>query len=63
MPVVFTKTPSPILSNHNHLMVEEALKCAAEGQNRQQAFTGAPGVIPSVCQLPSSPSREIDLQT
>ena len=61
--VVFTKTPLQIFSNHKHLIIEDASNCAAEGPNCQRALAGTPVVIPSVCQLPSSSTHKIDLQT
>jgi len=44
-------------------MVDEAWKLAIEAQDHQQALAGTPVGTPSVCQLPSGPSLEIDLQT
>jgi len=61
--IVFTQTPWPIISDDNYSMDEEASKLAIEGQDWQQALAGAPADTPLVCQLPSSPSLKINLQT
>jgi len=61
--IIFTKTPSPIVSDDKYSMVEEALKLAIEPQYRQLALAGAPvGTLP-VCQLPGGSSVKIDPQT
>ena len=61
--IELTKTPWPIISDEKYLMVDDAWNHVIEAQNRQWAFVGAPIGIPSVCQLPSGPSLEINLQT
>ena len=61
--IIFTKTPWPILTNAKYLMVEEAWKLVIEAQDCQRALADAPVGTPSVCQLPSGPSLEIDPQT
>jgi len=61
--IVFTETPSPIVSDDKYSMVEEAWKLAIEAQDRQRALAGVPAGTPSVCQLPRGPSLKIDLQT
>jgi len=61
--IIFTNTPWPILSNEKYWMVEEMWKPAIEAQDHQWALAGAPVGMPSVCQLPGSPSLKIDLQT
>jgi hypothetical protein len=61
--IVFTKTPWPIISDEKYSMVDEAWKLAIEAQDRQRALAGAPVGAPSVCQLPSGPSLQIDPQT
>ena len=59
----FTKTPWPILSGDQWSTVEEAWELSTEAQDRQRVIAGAPAGTPSVCQLPSSPSLKINLQT
>jgi len=61
--IVFTKTPCPIVSDEKYSTVGEAGKLAMEAQDRQRASAGAPVGTPSVCQLHSCSSLEIDLQT
>jgi len=61
--IVFTKTAWPILSAEKYSMDEEAWKIAVEAQDRQRELAGAPVGTPSGCQLCSSPSYEIYLQT
>jgi len=61
--IVFTKTPWPIISDEKYSMVDEACQLAIEAQDRQWALAGAPVGAPSMCQLPSGPSLEIDPQT
>jgi hypothetical protein len=62
-PIVFTKTPWPIISDEKYSMVDEAWQLAIEAQDCQRALAGAPVGAPSVCQLPGGPSLTIDLQT
>jgi len=57
--IVFTKTPSPILSNDKRSMVEKAWNPANTAHDCQQALAGAPAGTPSDCQLPSGPSLKI----
>ena len=61
--IVFTKTPSPILSSEKYLMGEQAWKLAIEALDHQRARAGAPVGTPSVCQLPGGPSLKMDPQT
>jgi len=61
--IVFTKTPSPILSGDKYTMVEEAWRLAIEAQDCQRTLAGASVDTPSVYQLPSGLSLKIDLQT
>ena len=61
--IVFTKTPWPIISDGKYSIVEEAWILAIEARDRQRALAGVPVGTPSVCQLPSGPSLEIDPQT
>ena len=61
--IVFTKTPWPIISDEMYSMIDKASKLAIEAQDRQRALAGAPVGTPSVCQLPSGPSLQLDLQT
>jgi len=57
------KTPLPISSHHQYLMVEEAWKLAIEAQDRQWGSAGGPVGTPSLCALPGGPSLKIDPQT
>jgi len=61
--IVFMLTPWPILSDDMYSMVEEGWKLAIEAQDCQQALAGAPAGTPSVCQVPSCPTLQIDPQT
>jgi len=61
--IIFTKTPWPVISDEKYSMVDVAWKLAIEAPDRQRALAGAPVGTPSVCQLPSGPSLEIDLET
>jgi len=47
--VIFTKTPSPIISDEKYSLVDKAWKLAIEAQDHQQALAGAPVGTPSVC--------------
>jgi hypothetical protein len=47
--ILFTKTPSPILSDDKYSMVEEPWERAIEAQDRQRALAGTPPGTPSVC--------------
>jgi len=61
--IVFTKTPSPIISDEKYLMVDEAWQLPIDAQDHQRALAGAPVGAPSVCRLPSGPSLKIDPHT
>lgn len=61
--VVFTETLWGIISNDKYSMVEHALQLAIDAQDSQQALARTPVGIPSVRQLPGSPSLKLDLQT
>jgi len=61
--MVFTRNPSPIISDDKYSMVDEAWTLVIEAQDCQWALAGAPVGTPSVCQLPGGPSLIIDLQT
>jgi len=61
--IVFTKTPSPIISNENYSTVDKASKLAIEAQDHQWALAGAHVCTPSICQLPGGPSLKINPQT
>jgi len=61
--IVFTKTHWPIISDEKYSMVDEDWKLAIDAQDHQRALAGAPVGTPSVCRLPSGPSRKIDAQT
>jgi len=50
--IVFTKTPSPIISDDKYWMVDKAWKIAIEAQDRERALAGAPVGTPSVCYCP-----------
>jgi len=62
-PIVFTKTPWPIISDKKYSMVDNAWQLAIEVQDRQLASAGAPVGTLSLYQLPGSPSLKIDPQT
>ena len=61
--IVYTKTPSPVISNEKYSMIDEAWQLAIEAQNRQQALADAPVRTLCVCQLPSGPAFKINPQT
>jgi hypothetical protein len=61
--VIFTNSPWAILSDNKYWIVDEACKVAIEAQDHQWALADASVGTQSVCQLPSSPSLKIDLQT
>jgi len=61
--IIFTKTPSPILSNDKYWTAVEAWKLAIESQDHQRALSGEPSGTPSVCQLPGGLYFRIDPQT
>ena len=61
--IVFTESPWPIVSDEKYSTVDEAWQLAIEAQDRQWAFADVPVGTPSVCQLPSGPSLEINPQT
>ena len=60
---MFTKTPWPIISDEKYSMVDKAWKVPIEPQDSQRELAGAPVDSPSVCELPSGPSLEINPQT
>jgi hypothetical protein len=61
--IVFNKTPWANNFNDMYSMVDKPSKLAMEAQDRQGAQACAPLCTPSVCQLPSGPSRNFDLHT
>jgi len=60
---VFTMAPWPRLSYDKYSMVEDGWNLAIEPQDCQWALADAPVGTPSVCQLPSGPSRKIEPHT
>jgi len=58
--IILTKIPWPIISDEKYSMVDKVWKLGLDAQDCQRALAGAPVGAPSVCQLPSGPSLEID---
>jgi len=61
--IMFTNNPWPIICDEKYSLVAEDWKLAIDAQDCQRALAGALVGTPSVCQLPSGPSLEIDPQT
>jgi hypothetical protein len=61
--IVFTWAPWPITSDEKYSMVDEVWKLASDAHNCERASAGAPVCPPSVYQLPSCLSCEINPQT
>jgi len=61
--IIFTVTPSPIISNEKNSMVDKAWKLAFGAPDCSQAVVGTHIGTPSVCQLLGGPSHKIDPQT
>ena len=57
-----TKNPWPKFSDDKNSTVEETWILKTVAQDHQQAVEGAPVGTPSLCQLPSGPSLNLDLQ-
>jgi len=60
--VIFRKTPWPVLSDVNYLLIEEAWTIAIHTQDCQWSLAISPVGAQSVCQLHGSQSLNIDLQ-
>jgi len=58
----FKKTPWTIVWDEKCSTVDEASKVSIDAQHRRRALAGAAVGTPFVCQFPSGPSLEIDLQ-
>jgi len=52
-----------MISDKKDLIVDKYWKLAIDGRDRQRMLVAAPVGPPSVCNLPSSPSLKIYLQT
>ena len=58
--IILTKIPWPIISDEKYSMLDKVWKLGLDAQDCQRALAGALVGAPSVCQLPSGPSLEID---